>query len=326
LNYKYNQTYTGDVKVCNGSSYPNALLSTLVTSSAPYQFMHYGQGGLPKSTNENNSITREINVASGENRLFIDLGNIEADGESIGFYDVDSSGSKAVHESNKLSNHLVSEGFDLTDKTEIYFDFGIEKLNENEFSIGDEEGIDIKVVLLDDQTNEIISEVKSASIKNKLSNSDKKAKFKLNSDNKEKRRVKLALFVDGVKEDDMNLVTIVGDGTNDLPKEGIEEINIETIGVVEDYNVMQNYPNPFNPTTTIKYELPGEGLVTVKVFDVLGKEVATLVSRKQNSGRYEVTFNGEGLATGMYIYKIDVKTTDVKHKDYSSVRKMLLIK
>ncbi len=94
----------------------------------------------------------------------------------------------------------------------------------------------------------------------------------------------------------------------------------------ERYELSQNYPNPFNPTTTIKYELPGEGLVTIKVFDVLGKEIITLIDEKQSSGRYEVTFNGEGLASGMYIYRIDVKSTDVNFKDYSSIRKMLLIK
>jgi hypothetical protein len=327
---KYNQTYNGDVKVSNGSNYSDMLLSTLVTSSTPYQFMHYGQGGLPKEGNNNNSITREINIASGDNRIFIDLGNIEVDGENIGFYNVDSLGSKAVHENNKLSNYLVSEGFDLTDKSEIYFDFGIEKLNENEFSIGDENGADVKVLLLDDKTNELISEVKSTSVKSRLTDKNKKAKFKLNSDSKEKRRIKLALIINGVKEDDMNLVTIVGDSNNDLPKEGIEEIFVETLGVVKEYNILQNYPNPFNPSTTIKYELPGEGFVTIKVFDVLGKEVATLVNKKQDSGSYEVTFNGESgssrIASGMYVYKIDVKSGDPNYKDFSSVRKMLLIK
>ncbi len=325
MNSIYNQTYTGDVKVCNGSSYPDMLLSTLVTTSTPYEFKQYGQSGLPKASNNAGSITREINITSGENRLFIDLGNIQVDGESIGFYSIDSLGSKAVSEKPKLSNYLVSEGFDLTDKTEIYFDFGMETLNANDFSIGNEKGIDVQVVLMDDKTNEIISEVKSCSVKNKIRDNARKTRIKLNSKSGEKRRVKLALVIEGIEESEMNLVTIISDAES-LPKEAVEEISIESFNTVTDYHISQNYPNPFNPTTTIKYELPAEGLVTIKVFDVLGKEIATLIEDKQNSGRYEVTFNGEGLASGMYIYRIDVKSTDVNFKDYSSVRKMLLIK
>ena len=75
----------------------------------------------------------------------------------------------------------------------------------------------------------------------------------------------------------------------------------------------QNYPNPFNPVTTIKYQIPENGTVTLKVYDILGKEITTLVNDFKTKGRYEVKFDGSELASGVYIYKINVNSfTDSK--------------
>jgi len=85
------------------------------------------------------------------------------------------------------------------------------------------------------------------------------------------------------------------------------------------YQLLQNYPNPFNPTTQISYVLQKQGLVTVKVFDVLGREVKTLVNQEQTSGLHTVNFDASGLASGMYIYKIDAGS-------FHNSKKMLLLK
>jgi hypothetical protein len=86
-----------------------------------------------------------------------------------------------------------------------------------------------------------------------------------------------------------------------------------------DYSLVQNYPNPFNPSTKIYYSLKEEGLVTLKVYDVLGKEVATLVNENKPEGNYEVDFNASELPSGMYIYKLQAGS-------FSDVKKMLLMK
>lgn len=67
----------------------------------------------------------------------------------------------------------------------------------------------------------------------------------------------------------------------------------------------QNYPNPFNPSTVISYQIPTAGFVDLKVFDLTGREVANLVSRIQGAGSYEVTFDGVGLSSGVYVYKLE---------------------
>lgn len=89
----------------------------------------------------------------------------------------------------------------------------------------------------------------------------------------------------------------------------------------DNYHLAQNYPNPFNPSTKITFVIPnGErNLVTLKVFDILGNEVATLVNEYREAGRYEVTFDASNLASGMYLYRL-------QSGSFVETKKMILIK
>lgn len=80
------------------------------------------------------------------------------------------------------------------------------------------------------------------------------------------------------------------------------------------YVLNQNYPNPFNPTTNIKYAIPTGGLVKLSVYNLLGKEVASLINRYQEAGSYSIEFNGSELASGVYIYKLTSGNTVVTKK------------
>jgi Zn-dependent metalloprotease len=86
-----------------------------------------------------------------------------------------------------------------------------------------------------------------------------------------------------------------------------------------DVFITQNYPNPFNPTTTLSYQIPTNGHVTIKIFDIIGREVTTLVDEFKPSGHYSVQFDASHLASGIYFYSI-------KSGDYNVVKKMSLIK
>jgi len=79
---------------------------------------------------------------------------------------------------------------------------------------------------------------------------------------------------------------------------------ISTINFPNEYSLMQNYPNPFNPITTIQFQLPSAGNVTLKVFDVLGSEVSTLVNEYREAGSYDVEFNASSLSSGVYYYQL----------------------
>ncbi len=90
------------------------------------------------------------------------------------------------------------------------------------------------------------------------------------------------------------------------------------------FRLYQNYPNPFNPTTVIRYKIPKDGMVSIKLYDALGSEVSTLVSKNQQAGRYEITFNASELASGIYFYRINVNGD--KGQQFTSIKKMILLK
>jgi hypothetical protein len=93
------------------------------------------------------------------------------------------------------------------------------------------------------------------------------------------------------------------------------------------FELEQNYPNPFNPTTTIEYRLSAGSDVTLKVYDLLGREVRTLVSERQNSGNHSVTFNAQNLSSGVYFYTLRASGIESSHPGiYRETRKLLMIK
>ena len=108
------------------------------------------------------------------------------------------------------------------------------------------------------------------------------------------------------------LVRYLGDSAD-----GIKEINKKELPA--SYTLEQNYPNPFNPVTNFEFQIIEPGFVTLKVYNVLGKEVATIVNKELNSGFYKYQWEANGLASGIYLYKINAGL-------YSAVKKMLLLK
>ena len=97
---------------------------------------------------------------------------------------------------------------------------------------------------------------------------------------------------------------------------GIQNISTEIPSV---YSLSQNYPNPFNPTTVISFQLSVAGQVVLNVYDVMGREVQTLVNESLKPGTYEASFDGSQLTSGVYFYKLSAG-------DFSETKKMLMIK
>jgi len=111
-------------------------------------------------------------------------------------------------------------------------------------------------------------------------------------------------------------------GIRILPKtndEGKDIIAMSKKEMPKDYNISQNYPNPFNPSTEIKYALKDAGFVTIKVYDVLGRVVATLVNENKPAGYYTVNFDASRLSSGIYFYGITAN-------GFTAVKKMILTK
>ena len=99
--------------------------------------------------------------------------------------------------------------------------------------------------------------------------------------------------------------------------QGVTEV--DDAAIPREYSLEQNYPNPFNPSTKINFKLPQKEFVTVKVFNILGKEVAILINEQKEAGKHEVDFDASGLNSGVYFYRIDAGT-------FVETKKMILMK
>ncbi len=94
-----------------------------------------------------------------------------------------------------------------------------------------------------------------------------------------------------------------------------------------EYSLSQNYPNPFNPTTVISYQLPVNSHVALKIFDLLAREVATLVNEKKEAGRYSVQWDASGFASGIYFYRLEARQTEAgQASSFVAVKKLVLVR
>jgi hypothetical protein len=118
---------------------------------------------------------------------------------------------------------------------------------------------------------------------------------------------------------DDSIVVHAGDSTANLDLKALTDVKNSNENIPKDYSLNQNYPNPFNPTTLIKYQIPESGFVSLKVYDILGNEVETLVNETENAGSYEIKFNGSDLSSGIYFYQL-------RTKNYTATKKFMLLK
>jgi photosystem II stability/assembly factor-like uncharacterized protein len=116
-------------------------------------------------------------------------------------------------------------------------------------------------------------------------------------------KIRVATHGRGIWETSMN-PSAISKKSNDIPIK---------------FNLSQNYPNPFNPVTKIKYDIPKTARVSIKVYDILGREIAALVNEEKQPGYYEAVFNGSNFASGVYFYRINAG-------NYNAVKKMVLVK
>jgi len=99
----------------------------------------------------------------------------------------------------------------------------------------------------------------------------------------------------------------------------ITSVETEKVNVPRQFMLRQNYPNPFNPSTTFAFSIPKKSFVSLKVYDVIGREVATVVSEQLNEGNYTQQWNASGLSSGVYFYRIQAG-------NFVETKKLILLK
>jgi hypothetical protein len=122
--------------------------------------------------------------------------------------------------------------------------------------------------------------------------------------------------------------SIVGNGGIGKGKAGIDAGSLQgAASKPSAFALRQNFPNPFNPTTTFSYDLKDNAFVTLKVYDLLGREAATIVNESGKSGSHSTSFDASRLASGVYVYKLSARPTDGGQAgSFSAVRRFVLLK
>ena len=122
-------------------------------------------------------------------------------------------------------------------------------------------------------------------------------------------KILVDLGIDGIIDDTLSIANQITNINNDLG-----ELNLPST-----FHLSQNYPNPFNPSTTIQYTVPQRSIVTLKIYDILGNEIATAVNEEKERGFYSINFDASRLASGMYLYRLEAGS-------FVQTKKMILLK
>ena len=311
-----------DIQVCNADNFYNMFCLAFQSNvTLPYRFVQSSSfGNLNKQNKKRESIGRAAIVTKDSAEFIYALGDVLLNDEPIKFKDVKDT--IQINSQQELNNYLKSKPFYLDNRSALSFSVvsGVVNPRVAPMLLEDGKYVKFKVELIEDKTGEILNSFAileyNANNVEELTN----LSFSLKTSGMRKTKVHLKILLDENISGEYTLSELIAeDSVLHIGKEGYQEVSFGGDLAVIEYALEQNYPNPFNPSTTLKYQIPQNGFVTLKVYDILGKEVATLVNEVKTQGRYEVNFNASNLASGVYLYRLNVN-------DYVDVKKMILLK
>ncbi len=323
------------IQLCNGASSAALFASSYYPVSLPYYFQTSGSlGGLAKTTSQQVTYGRGAVLDTGSIQFYFSVKSLTVDNNSIKFVNIPETKDTVIQKRRKLhlsldslNTFLVSEPFTIQNGSQISFseghrlsaDFGaadsaLVKLLKN-FQIG------CKIELIEDGTNNLVGTIKQSNFNSTNADSSnlKSSSLKITSAGTKTVRLKIILSssIKGVQGMLVNEYNTVDDNT--LAKLSPNELTLQAPESIKTYALVQNYPNPFNPTTIINYQIPNNNYVTLKVYDVLGNLVKTLVDGYKTKGSYSVNFDASSIASGVYFYQL-------RAGNYTATKKLLLLK
>lgn len=311
--------------VSNGSNFSEMEAMVFNTStSAPYLLNRctndFSQGALEKVVEgQLSEITfgRSGVVEKNGVEFLFNIGDVLLDGQSIGF--IERIDTLPVADLTELNSSARTNIFNLNSGSELIFSDYYYVVNKSSASnLTDEFSLTFKCELVNAATNQVVGTFDNVTYNKFNVQEYDNPSYLVDCSGIESGSYYLRLNT--AVNEEVNLY--VGDIQRDdivLEKQNLIVRNFKGEGIPTSYDLAQNYPNPFNPSTTIRYQLPQDGIVTLKIYDVLGSEIATLVNEEKVAGKYEVNFNASSLASGVYIYKIQAG-------EFVSSKKMMLLK
>jgi hypothetical protein len=313
-----------DIRINNGTAFSSMFVNSFSSVSQPYSFsFSQNLGSLGKVNSIFNG--REGIVGKNGAQFFFALGDITLDGQNINFVSIPDSVS--IASLSLLNTYFESEPFTVSSLSNLTYgvQYGITDSVLCSSVLNSGQYISFKVELLDAVTNNVLDVFDEVSYTGNNVYQYNNLGYKVNLSGIGEKSVKLRLVTDTNSEFGFGFSNRIADQSM-LVKVGFKTINYKGDAVVKEYALEQNYPNPFNPGTTIRYQLPKDGLVTLKIYDILGSEIATLVNEEKIAGKYEVNFDASNLASGVYVYRIAIQSGKLQAGEFVNSKKMILLK
>lgn len=315
------------IQISNGTSLTDIGGVLLSTSTTPYDLtrtttdfsQQFHGGGITKIKDYVElAYGREGVIAKNGIEFLFDIGDVIVGDSVIKF--IVCPDTVAYSSAAELNDLVRTEAFNLNSTSEFYFTDFYYVLNKEEADslLTEDDVVSFKAELINEQTGAVVGTFDNITYtKEQLERYDN-ASYQVDCGNITSGNYYLRL-VTSVQGDAGYFLGNVQNNEEELEKHNYNQINFDGTALPTVYVLSQNFPNPFNPATTINYQLPQTGFITLKVFDILGREVATLVNEQKIQGRYSVNFNASRLASGVYIYQVRVN-------DFVSSKKMMLVK
>ncbi len=307
------------IQLSNGNTATEMRAFAFRSSQTPYIFNDM-QVFATNSKINNSAIAegRGCNLNSGSTQFYFTLGDVTVDNNLVKFPQLPER--LNTNSLEKLNQYLITEAFNISDKSKFNYSIqygAIDTLSAIKL-LGKTDLIECNVELIDANNGKILKNLNSAILSSISGLSKEGINYSVNTSGIGNKAVKLRLTINTKLNFNYSLIDKYASNSV-IRKANIKEIEIKLTEKINGYNLAQNYPNPFNPSTIIDYQIPNDGKVTIKVFDMLGKEIITLVDEFKTKGKYSTSFNGEKLASGLYFYEI-------KSGEFSESRKMVLVK